>query len=62
MYIRKEKIISGEYDNQIAAALDHIATVLGQIKLVMQGIEKKLDKNEKPKGELKARILGEEDD
>ena len=45
------------------AVLKSIENQLGYIKLALQGIEKKLDKNEnKPKRELKARIIGEEDD
>ncbi len=45
------------------AVLKSIADQLAHIKLALQGIEKKLDKNEKkPKGELKARTIGEEDD
>lgn len=55
--------MSGEYDKQIAAALDQIANQLGHIKLALQGIEKRLDKNEnKPMPGLKPRIIGEEDD
>jgi hypothetical protein len=47
----------------ILQALNQIANQLGQIKLALQGIEKKLDKNEKKsKGKLKARTIGEEDD